>query len=124
VENQSKAHRLSADKVGQRATSDHCCVPDCRKKPVSAHGLCLGHREQIADAFERFYMAAQNVVEDLVICDIKSLPKAKIDNPFIRHCDRFLNDAIRHWLQDHNALRSNQTENPKRSIGERSRRKP
>jgi hypothetical protein len=124
VKNQNKADRPSADKLVRRLTSDHCCVPDCRKKPVSAHGLCLGHRDQIADAFKRFYVAAQNVVEDLVICDIESLPEAEIDNPFIRECDRFLDGAIRFWLEHHTDLRSIQTQTPKRSIGERARRKP
>ena len=100
AKNQNEADCRAAGKFGRRPTRHHCRVPDCREKPASVHGLCRDHQVQIADAFERFYVAAQKVVEDLVVCDIKSLPEAQIDNPFIRHCDGFLNDAIRYTLWD------------------------
>jgi hypothetical protein len=45
-------------------------------------------------------MAAQNLVEDLSFANIRVLPVASVDDPFIRHCDRFLEEAIPYWLED------------------------
>jgi hypothetical protein len=95
--------RRSVGKVGEPPTWDQCRAPNCLKKPSSAHGLCHDHGKQIADAFELFYVAAQKVVEGLATWEIKPLPKAQIDDPFIRHCDQFLEDAIPHWLEDQDA---------------------
>jgi hypothetical protein len=73
---------------------------DCREKAASAHGLCCRHRNLIAEAFERFYVAAQNVVENLATWNFKSLPDAQIDSLFIRDCDDFLTNAVVNWLDD------------------------
>ena len=79
---------ISTDELRDLTGSVYCRVPECPKKRASAaHGLCRDHRHKIADAFQGFYVATQNVVERLAIWDIKPLPEAQINNPFIRHCD-------------------------------------
>ena len=126
VKKHQKADRRSVGKVGEPPTWEQCRASNCLKKPSSAHGLCHDHGKQIADAFERFYLAAQNVVEDLAIWEIKSLPEAQIDNPFIRHCDRFLEDAIPHWLENQDALEKIEIRNrpvPTEERGRRNQRK-
>jgi hypothetical protein len=94
----------SAANIHGRSRSAHCRVPECPKTSESDHGLCREHRDQIADGFPRFYLAAQNLVEDLSFASIRVLPVASFDDPFIRHCDRFLEEAIPHWLEDQDAL--------------------
>lgn len=84
----------------KRLRSGRCRVPSCVKKTRLVHGLCHKHRDQIAYAFEQFYLAAQGLIEDLQSCDLKVLPSARIDNPFIRLCDRFVNDALSQQFEE------------------------
>ncbi len=98
----------SAANIRRRSRrSAHCRVPECPRTPDGDHGLCLDHRDQIANGFQRFYVAAQSLVEDLSFANIRLLPVASVDDPFIRHCDRFLEEAIPHWLDDQDALLKN-----------------
>jgi hypothetical protein len=121
---QNRADRQAADNLGDRPTSDNCRVSGCPREPSSAYGLCPDHRNKIADAFEQFYVAAQNVIENLAVCDIKGLPEAQIDDPFIRRCDRFLKHTMPHWLEDQDASSKIRTRKSERSSRAMRRRKP
>ena len=87
-----------------KTSAAHCHVPECPKMPEANHGLCRDHRDYIIDAFEQFYVAAQNLVEALALANIKVLPEAAIDNPFIRLCDRFLNVAVPFWFGNQDSV--------------------
>lgn len=90
----------------------HCRFRDCPKTPEANHGLCRAHRAHISDAFQQFYVAAQNLVEDLALADIKVLPEATVDSPFIRLCDRFLNVAVPFWFDNQEVRPKTETRRP------------
>jgi len=114
---------ISTDELRDLTGSVYCRVPECPKKRASAaHGLCRDHRHKIADAFQGFYVATQNVVERLAIWDIKPLPEAQINNPFIRHCDHFINDVVPHWFEFEEALHNTETRKAERFNKEGSRK--
>ena len=121
---QSRAARQATDNLAGHPTSHNCRVPGCPRKPSSAQGLCDDHWNKVTAAFEQFYVAAQNVIASLTVCDIKVLPEARIDDPFIQRCDRFLQHTMPHWLEDQKASSNVQGRKSERSSGERRSREP
>jgi hypothetical protein len=114
----NRPHLVKNRKGSGLRQADLCRFADCQKKPASVYGLCLDHRNQIAGGFERFYIAAQNIVEDLSICAIRVLPEAQIDSQFLQHCDRFLEKAVLSWSMEREAFLNVQDGKSKRSTKE------